>query len=98
MIGPGHEVGVIFDRYAGILNACQEEIPVHARVHHCWCTRHLAANLVDKDHIKDNFKLFKEVCRQTEKALFKKKLETLKLKKNDLGKEFLDWLMERQEK
>ena len=98
MIGPEREVGIISDRHAGILNACQEDIPGHARVHHRWCTRHLVANLVGKDHIKDNFKLFEEVCRQTEKSLFKKKLEALKLKTNDHAREFLDGLMESKEK
>ena len=98
MVGPGREVGVISDRHVGILNVCQEEIPGHACVHHRWCTRHLVANLVDKDHIKDNFKLFEEMCRQTEMALFKKKLKALKLKTNDCGREFLDRLLESKEK
>ena len=62
VIEPGSEVGVNSNRHAGILNACQEEILGHAHVHHRWCTCHLATSLVDEDHIKDNFKLFEEMC------------------------------------
>jgi transposase-like protein len=59
----GHEICVISDRHVGILNVVREVIPNHAHVHHRWCTRHLAQNLIKHDGIKENFKLFKEVCR-----------------------------------
>ena len=58
MVGPGREVGVISDRRQGILNAVQEEIEGCAPLHHRWCTRHLIENLLRKDGVKDNFKLF----------------------------------------
>jgi transposase-like protein len=38
VVGPGHEICVISDRHAGILNVVHEVIPNHSRVHHCWCT------------------------------------------------------------
>jgi hypothetical protein len=40
-----------------------EVIPNHSHVHHHWCTRHLAQNLIKHDDIKDNFRLFEQVCR-----------------------------------
>jgi hypothetical protein len=42
-------------------------------VHH-WCTRHLAENLLNKDHVKDNFKLFEDVAKQSEVKLFEENL------------------------
>ena len=70
VIGPGREVGVISDRHQGILSAVQEQIPGYAPLHHRYCTHHLAQNLFDKDHIKDNFKLFELVARQLEVQFF----------------------------
>ena len=58
MVAPGREVGIIFDRHQGILNAVQEQIEGYAPLHHRWCTRHLAENLLQKDGVKDNFDLF----------------------------------------
>jgi hypothetical protein len=66
VIGLEHDVCVISDRHAGILNAVQDELPGYGQIHHRWCTRHLAQNLIRHDGTKDNFKLFEEVCRQTE--------------------------------
>jgi hypothetical protein len=48
VIGPTREVGVISDRHQGILNAVREEIEGYAPLHHHWCTRHLAENLLWK--------------------------------------------------
>jgi transposase-like protein len=62
VVDPGCEICVISDRHVGILNAVCEVIPNHSRVHHRWCTRHLAQNLIKHDDIKENFKLFDEVC------------------------------------
>ena len=70
VIGPRREVGVISDKHQGILSAVQEQIPGYAPLHHRYCTRHLAQNLFDKDHIKDNFKLFELVARQLEVQFF----------------------------
>jgi hypothetical protein len=63
IVGPGREVGVISDRHLGILNAVQEQIHGYAPMHHRWCTRNLAENLLRKDRSKANFLLFEEVCR-----------------------------------
>jgi hypothetical protein len=49
VVGPGREVGVISDRHQGILSAVQEQIPGYAPLHHRWCTRHMAQNLLDTD-------------------------------------------------
>ena len=78
VVGPGREVGVISDRHQGILNAVQEQIPGYALMHHRWRTRHLAENLLRKDHSKANFPLFDEVCRQLEVSFFEDKLKELK--------------------
>jgi transposase-like protein len=61
VVGPQCEICLFSDRHAGILNVRREVIPNHSRVHHHWCTRHLAQNLIKHDGIKENFKLF-EVC------------------------------------
>jgi transposase-like protein len=62
VVGPGCEICVISDRHAEILNDLCEVIPNHSCVHHCWYTRRLAQNLIKHDGIKENFKLFEEVC------------------------------------
>ena len=46
VVGPGREVGVISNRHQGILNAVREQIEGYAPLHHRWCTRHLAENLL----------------------------------------------------
>jgi hypothetical protein len=46
VVGPGREICVISDRHVGILNAVREVIPNHSRVHHHWCTRHLAQKIL----------------------------------------------------
>jgi hypothetical protein len=38
VVGPGREVGVISDRYQGILSVVQEYIPGYAPLQHHWCT------------------------------------------------------------
>jgi hypothetical protein len=63
VIGPERDVCVISDRHADILNVVQDELPGYGQIHHRWCSRHLAQNLIRHDGTKDNFKLFKEVCR-----------------------------------
>uniref|UniRef100_K4A1T2 SWIM-type domain-containing protein n=1 Tax=Setaria italica TaxID=4555 RepID=K4A1T2_SETIT len=57
VVGPRREVGVISDRHQGILHAVQEQIKGYPPLHHRWCTRHLAENLLRKDGVKDNFDL-----------------------------------------
>jgi hypothetical protein len=42
VVGPEHEICVILDRHAVILNIVCEMILNHSRVHHHWCTRYLA--------------------------------------------------------
>jgi hypothetical protein len=98
VIGVGRDVCVISDRHAGIMNAVEEEMPGYGQIHHRWCTRHLAQNLIRRDHTKDNFKLFEEVCRQREVKLFNEKLEALKLATNVDGRQFLSDLMSSKEK
>jgi transposase-like protein len=88
VVGLGHEVFVISERHAEILNVVCEVIPNHPHVHHRWCTQHIAQNLIKHDGIKENFKLF-EVCRQTDKKDLKKKLKDLERWTNKKGKEFL---------
>ena len=58
VVGPNREVGVISDRHQGILNAMREHIEGYVPLHHRWCTRPLAENLLRKDGVKDNFDLF----------------------------------------
>jgi hypothetical protein len=60
VVGPGREVGVISYRHQGILNVMREQIEGYVPLHHHWCTRHLAENLLCKDGMKDNFDLFQE--------------------------------------
>jgi hypothetical protein len=98
VVGPGREICVISDRHAGILNDMREVILNHSRVHHHWCTRHLAQNLIKHDDIKENSKLFEEVCRQTDEKDFKKKLKDIERRTNEKGKEFLKGLMDEKEK
>jgi transposase-like protein len=82
VIGPHREVGVISDRHQSILSAMQEQIPGYAPLHHRWCTRHLAENLLRKDGTKDNFPLFEEVARMLKVPFFEEKLEQLKTATN----------------
>jgi uncharacterized ferritin-like protein (DUF455 family) len=98
VVGSGCEICVISGRHAGIMNVVHEVIRNHAHVHNRWCTRHLAQNIIKHDGIKENFKLFEEVCRQTNKKDFKKKLTKLERRKNGKGKEFLKGLMNEKEK
>jgi len=86
VIGPGHDVCVILDRHVGILNVVEEEMVGYGQIHHRWCTRHLAQNLIRHDGTKDNFKLFEDVCRQLEVKLFNEKLDALKLATNARGR------------
>jgi hypothetical protein len=98
VVGPRHEICVISDMHAGILNVICEVIPIHSHVHHHWCTRHLAQNFIKHDSIKENVNLFEEVCRQTDEKDFKKKLKDLERRTNKKGKEFLKGLMDEKEK
>ena len=52
VVGHGRDICVISDRHAGILNAVQNIIPGYGRVHHRWCTRHLAQNLIKHDGLR----------------------------------------------
>jgi hypothetical protein len=86
VVGPGREVGVISDRHQGILKAVREEISGYAPFHHRWCTRHLAENLLRKDHVKDNFNLFQEAARQLEDRYFWRVLEKVRTASNADGR------------
>jgi len=98
VVGPGREDGVISDRHQGILIAVQEQIPGYAPMHHRWCTRHLAENLLRKDHSKANFPLFEEVCRQLEVSFFEDKLKELKDATNAEGKNWIAGLLREPQK
>jgi hypothetical protein len=98
VVGPGREVGVISDRHQGILSAVQETIPGYAPLHHRWCTRHLAENLLRKDGTKDNFPLFEEVARMLEVSAFEEKLELLKTATNAEGRRWIQGLLREREK
>ena len=98
VVGPHREVGVISDRHQGILSAIQEQIPGYAPLHHRWCTRHLAENLLRKDGTKYNFPLFEEVARMLEVPFFEEKLEQLKTATNAEGRQWLRGLMREPEK
>jgi transposase-like protein len=89
VVGLGISICVLSDRHASILSAVTDSIPRHVPLVHHWCTRHLAENLLKKDHMKDSFKLFENVAKQLEVKLFEEKLEELKTKTNTEG---LDWL------
>ncbi|XP_072148373.1 uncharacterized protein [Setaria viridis] len=93
VVGPGREVGVISDRHQGILNAVQEQIEGYAPLHHRWCTRHLAENLLRKDGVKDNFDLFQVAARQLEDYYFQRKLEQVRTATNAEGRHWLAGLM-----
>jgi hypothetical protein len=79
VVGPGREVGIISDRHKGILSAVQEQIPGYATLHHHWCTRYMAQNLLDTDGNKDNFALFEDIACQVEEQFFQEKLDELKM-------------------
>jgi hypothetical protein len=98
VVGPGREVGVISDRHQGILNVVREEIEGYAPLHHRWCTRHLAKNLLWKDGVKDNFDLFQETARQLEDRYFRRKLEEVRTASNKEGRQWLTRLMRDVEK
>ena len=98
VIGPSREVGVIFDGHQGILSVIQEQILRYAPLHHRWCTRHLAENLLWKDGTKDNFPLFEEVTCMLEMPFFEEKLEQLKMATNAEGRQWLRGLMREPEK
>jgi hypothetical protein len=93
VVGPGREVGVISDRHQGILNVVQEEIEGYAPLHHRWCTRHVAENLLRKDGVKVNFDLFQEAARQLEDRYFRRKLEEARTVSNGEGRQWLTVLM-----
>ena len=86
MVGPSREVGIISDRHQSILNAVQEQIEGYAHLHHCWCTWHLAENLLWKDGVKGNFDLFQEATRQLEDKYFKEILEQVRTASNVDGR------------
>uniref|UniRef100_K4ALW7 Uncharacterized protein n=1 Tax=Setaria italica TaxID=4555 RepID=K4ALW7_SETIT len=88
VVEPSREVGVVSDRHQGILNAVQEQIEGYPPLHHRWCTRHLAENLLWKDGVKDNFELFQVAARQLEDYYFQRKLEQVRSATNaeDLDK------------
>jgi hypothetical protein len=98
VVGPSREVGIISDRHQGILNAVREKIEGYAPLHHRWCTRHLAKNLLRKDGVKDNFDLFQEAARQREDRYFQRKLEEVRTASNTEGKQWLTSLMRDVEK
>ena len=98
VVGPGREIGVISDKHQGILNVVREQIEGYAPLHHRWCTRHLAENLLRKDGVKDNFDLFQEATRQLEDKYFQKKLEQVKTASNAEGRQWLTGLMRDLEK
>jgi hypothetical protein len=89
VVGPGREIGVIYDRNQGILNVVQEQIPGYTPMHHRWSTRHLVENLFRKGCTKNNSPLFEEVCRQLEVSLFEDKLKELKDTTNDEGEKWI---------
>lgn len=93
MVGPSRDVGVISDRHQGILHAVQEQIEGYAPLHHRWCTRHLAENLLRKDGVKDNFDLFQVAARQLEDYYFQRKLEQVRTATNAEGRQWLAGLM-----
>jgi hypothetical protein len=75
-----------------------EQIDGYPPLHHRWCTRHLAENLLRKDGVKDNFELFQETCRQLEEKFFREKLDKLKVTTNAKGRDWLTGLMPDLEK
>jgi hypothetical protein len=89
VVGPGREVGVISDRHGGILNAVREQIEGYPPIHHRWCTRHLAENLLRKDGVKDNFDRFMIACRQLEDKHFLDILEKVRTASNAEGRQWL---------
>jgi hypothetical protein len=88
VVGQRREICVISDRHVRILNAVREVIPNHSCVHHHWCTRHLVKNPIKYDGIKENFKLFEEVCWQIDEKDFKKKIKDLERRTNEKVKSF----------
>ena len=76
----------------------REQIEGYAPLHHRWCTRHLAKNLLWKDGVKGNFDLFQEAARQLEDKYFQKKLEQVKTTSNAEGRQWVTSLMRDLEK
>jgi hypothetical protein len=76
----------------------QEQIPDYAPMHHRWCARHLAENLLRKDRSKANFPLFEEVYRQLEVSFFEDKLNELKDATNVEGKNWIAGLLREPQK
>jgi hypothetical protein len=93
VVGPGREVGVISDRHGGILNAVREQMEGYPPIHHRWCNRHLAENLLRKDGVKDNFDRFMIACRQLEDKHFLEILEKIRTASNAEGRQWLSGLM-----
>ena len=44
VLGPSHQICMISDRHAGLLDAAEQHIPGHPPLIHRWCVRHFAAN------------------------------------------------------
>jgi hypothetical protein len=93
VVGPGREVGVISDRHGGILNVVREQMEGYPPIHHRWCTRHLAENLLRKDGVKDNSDRFMIACRQLEDKHFLEILEKVRTTSNAEGRQWLSGLM-----
>uniref|UniRef100_K4A1N4 SWIM-type domain-containing protein n=1 Tax=Setaria italica TaxID=4555 RepID=K4A1N4_SETIT len=93
VVGPGREVGVISNRHQGILHAVQEQMEGYPPLHHRWCTRHLAENLLRKDGVKDNFDLFQVAARHLQDYYFQRKLEQVRTAINAKGRQWLAGLM-----
>uniref|UniRef100_K4A195 SWIM-type domain-containing protein n=1 Tax=Setaria italica TaxID=4555 RepID=K4A195_SETIT len=69
------------------------EIQGYAPLHHRWCTRLLAENLLQKDGVEDNFDLFQVAARQLEDYYFQRKLEQVRTATNVEGRQWLAGLM-----
>jgi hypothetical protein len=76
----------------------QEQIEGYAPLHHRWCTRHLAKNLLRKDGVKGNFDLFQKAAQQLEDKYFKEKLEQVRTASNAEDRQWLTCLMRDLEK
>ena len=88
VVGPSRKVGVISDRHQGILNAVREQIEGYAPLHHRWCTRHLAENLLWKDGVKVTLICSRRLLDSLRTSTFRKswsKSELYQMQKVDNG-------------
>lgn len=78
VIGSNHEVCVISDRHAAIMNKVHNQIPVYQWLNHCWLMRHFAANFYLVGASKSKMEDLRRLCMENEPKIFHEKYDALK--------------------